>query len=91
MLPQVDATMPCIRLSPSASVTRTDAGVILCSDLGTFQITGPDLGRVEARHRAGALVMRTNDAASGEVILTIEATAPFSSSGTVQGLELRTG
>ncbi|MEO5731411.1 MAG: TOMM precursor leader peptide-binding protein [Byssovorax sp.] len=36
--------MPCIRLSPSASVTRTDAGVILCSDLGTFQITGPDAG-----------------------------------------------
>lgn len=36
--------MPCIRLSPSASVTRTDAGVILRSDLGTFQITGPDVG-----------------------------------------------
>jgi hypothetical protein len=33
-----------IRLSPSASVTRTDAGVILRSDLGTFQLTGPDVG-----------------------------------------------
>ena len=39
----LESTMPCIRLSPSASVTSTDAGVILCSDLGTFQITGPDV------------------------------------------------
>jgi hypothetical protein len=39
----LESTMPCIRLSPSASVTRTDAGVILASDLGTFQITGSDL------------------------------------------------
>lgn len=32
-----------IRLSPSASVTPTNAGVILRSDLGTFQVAGPDL------------------------------------------------
>lgn len=36
--------MPRIRLRPSAGVTPTDAGVILRSDLGTFQITGPDVG-----------------------------------------------
>jgi hypothetical protein len=36
--------MPRIRLKPSAGVTSTGAGVILRSDLGTFQITGPDLG-----------------------------------------------
>lgn len=33
-----------VRLSPSASVTSTGAGVILRSDLGTFQITGADVG-----------------------------------------------
>jgi molybdopterin-synthase adenylyltransferase len=33
-----------IRLSPSASVTPTQEGVILRSDLGTFQIEGPDIG-----------------------------------------------
>ncbi|WP_437285404.1 TOMM precursor leader peptide-binding protein [Sorangium sp. So ce406] len=32
-----------IRLSRSASITPTDAGVILRSDLGTFQITGADV------------------------------------------------
>jgi molybdopterin-synthase adenylyltransferase len=36
--------MPRIRLRPSAGVTPTDAGVILRSDLGAFQITGPDVG-----------------------------------------------
>ncbi|MGK4000900.1 TOMM precursor leader peptide-binding protein [Sorangium sp. So ce1024] len=36
--------MPRVRLSPSASITPTDAGVILRSDLGTFQITGADVG-----------------------------------------------
>jgi molybdopterin-synthase adenylyltransferase len=40
----LETIMPCIRLSPSASVTRTAAGVILRSDLGTFQLTGPDVG-----------------------------------------------
>lgn len=35
--------MPCIRLNPSASVTPTDAGVILRSDLGTFQVVGSDV------------------------------------------------
>ena len=32
-----------IRLSPSATLTATPAGVLLRSDLGTFQITGADL------------------------------------------------
>jgi len=32
-----------IRLSPSASVTPTEVGVILRSDLGMFQLDGPDL------------------------------------------------
>ncbi|WP_433928144.1 TOMM precursor leader peptide-binding protein [Sorangium cellulosum] len=32
-----------IRLSRSASITPTDAGVILRSDLGTFQLTGADV------------------------------------------------
>ncbi|WP_438004478.1 TOMM precursor leader peptide-binding protein [Sorangium sp. So ce321] len=36
--------MPSIRLSRSASITPTDAGVILRSDLGTFQLTGADVG-----------------------------------------------
>ncbi|WP_437567613.1 TOMM precursor leader peptide-binding protein [Sorangium sp. So ce542] len=35
--------MPRIRLSRSASITPTDAGVILRSDLGTFQLTGADV------------------------------------------------
>ncbi|MDC0717525.1 TOMM precursor leader peptide-binding protein [Nannocystis bainbridge] len=35
--------MPNIRLSRSASMTQTGEGVILRSDLGTFQITGPDM------------------------------------------------
>jgi hypothetical protein len=35
---------PRLRLSPSASVTRTGAGVSLRSDLGAFQLTGPDVG-----------------------------------------------
>ncbi|WP_437314346.1 TOMM precursor leader peptide-binding protein [Sorangium sp. So ce385] len=35
--------MPGIRLSRSASITPTDAGVILRSDLGTFQLTGADV------------------------------------------------
>ncbi|WP_438014833.1 TOMM precursor leader peptide-binding protein [Sorangium sp. So ce315] len=35
--------MPTIRLSRSASITPTDAGVILRSDLGTFQLTGADV------------------------------------------------
>jgi hypothetical protein len=35
---------PRVRLSPSAGVTPTDEGVILRSDLGTFQITGADAG-----------------------------------------------
>src|SRR4030081_809620 len=34
-----------LRLSPSASVTRTDVGVILHSDLGSFKLDGPDLGQ----------------------------------------------
>jgi bacteriocin biosynthesis cyclodehydratase domain-containing protein len=34
--------MPRVRLSPTAAVTATDAGVILRSDLGTFRITGAD-------------------------------------------------
>lgn len=33
-----------VRLSPSAGVARTPDGVILRSDLGTFQIAGPDVG-----------------------------------------------
>jgi bacteriocin biosynthesis cyclodehydratase domain-containing protein len=33
-----------IRLTPSASITRTARGVVLGSDLGTFQITGDDVG-----------------------------------------------
>lgn len=33
-----------IRISSSASVTPTDEGVILRSDLGTFQVDGPDVG-----------------------------------------------
>jgi len=33
-----------IRLSRSANITPTPAGVLLRSDLGTFQITGADLG-----------------------------------------------
>ncbi|WP_437808527.1 TOMM precursor leader peptide-binding protein [Sorangium sp. So ce1078] len=36
--------MPRIRLSRSASVTPTDVGVILRSDLGAFQLTGADVG-----------------------------------------------
>ncbi|WP_437965053.1 TOMM precursor leader peptide-binding protein [Sorangium sp. So ce260] len=36
--------MPSIRLSRSASVTPTDVGVILRSDLGAFQLTGADVG-----------------------------------------------
>ncbi|WP_437293931.1 TOMM precursor leader peptide-binding protein [Sorangium sp. So ce426] len=35
--------MPSIRLSRSASITPTDMGVILRSDLGTFQLTGLDV------------------------------------------------
>jgi molybdopterin-synthase adenylyltransferase len=31
-----------VRLSPSAGITPTGAGVILRSDLGTFQVAGPD-------------------------------------------------
>jgi molybdopterin/thiamine biosynthesis adenylyltransferase len=33
-----------LRLNPSASVAVTPAGVMLCSDLGTIQITGADVG-----------------------------------------------
>ncbi len=36
--------MPSIRLSRSASITPTDVGVILRSDLGSFQLTGADVG-----------------------------------------------
>lgn len=32
-----------LKLSPSASVTPTDVGVLLRSDLGTFQLDGPDV------------------------------------------------
>lgn len=39
----LESSMPCIRLSPSASVTRTDTAVILASDLGTFRIVGADV------------------------------------------------
>ncbi|WP_080599047.1 MULTISPECIES: TOMM precursor leader peptide-binding protein [Sorangium] len=35
--------MPSIRLSRSASITPTDVGVILRSDLGSFQLTGLDV------------------------------------------------
>ncbi|MGK3986572.1 TOMM precursor leader peptide-binding protein [Sorangium sp. So ce136] len=35
--------MPSIRLSRSASITPTDAGVLLRSDLGDFQLTGSDV------------------------------------------------
>ncbi|XYH94551.1 TOMM precursor leader peptide-binding protein [Sorangium sp. So ce1128] len=35
--------MPSIRLSRSASITTTDVGVLLRSDLGTFQLTGSDV------------------------------------------------
>jgi ribosomal protein S12 methylthiotransferase accessory factor len=35
--------MPRIRLSPSASITPTEAGVLLRSDLGTFQLDGRDV------------------------------------------------
>lgn len=35
--------MPCIRLSRSASITPTGVGVILRSDLGSFQLTGEDV------------------------------------------------
>jgi DNA-binding transcriptional ArsR family regulator len=34
----------CLRLNPSASITPTDVGVILRSDLGTFQVTGASVG-----------------------------------------------
>ncbi len=33
-----------IQISPSAAVTRTGSGVILRSELGTFQVSGPDVG-----------------------------------------------
>ena len=36
--------MPSIRLSRSASITPTDVGVLLRSDLGAFQLTGSDVG-----------------------------------------------
>ncbi|XXX73800.1 TOMM precursor leader peptide-binding protein [Sorangium sp. So ce134] len=36
--------MTSIRLSRSASITPTDAGVLLRSDLGAFQLTGADVG-----------------------------------------------
>lgn len=36
--------MPRVRLSPSASVTPTPKGVLLRSDLGTFEISGADVG-----------------------------------------------
>lgn len=36
--------MSLLRLSPSASITVTPAGVMLRSDLGTIQITGADVG-----------------------------------------------
>jgi bacteriocin biosynthesis cyclodehydratase domain-containing protein len=35
--------MPRIRLSPSASVTPTERGVVLRSDLGSFEISGADV------------------------------------------------
>ncbi|XXT16427.1 TOMM precursor leader peptide-binding protein [Sorangium sp. So ce429] len=35
--------MPSIRLSRSASITQTDVGVLLRSDLGDFQLTGSDV------------------------------------------------
>lgn len=35
--------VPRIRLSPFASITRTDVGVLLRSDLGTFQVRGADV------------------------------------------------
>ena len=37
--------MPLIRLSRSASLTTTDTGVLLRSDLGTFQLEGRDVQR----------------------------------------------
>jgi bacteriocin biosynthesis cyclodehydratase domain-containing protein len=36
--------MPRVRLSPSASVTPTPKGVLLRSDLGTFEVGGADVG-----------------------------------------------
>jgi ribosomal protein S12 methylthiotransferase accessory factor len=36
-------TMKKIRLSPSASITTTQSGVVLRSDLGTFQLQGDDV------------------------------------------------
>src|SRR5438105_10822838 len=33
-----------VRLTPSASVTETGSGVVLRSDLGTFQLEGADVG-----------------------------------------------
>jgi len=36
--------MSCIRFSPSASITPTKEGILLRSDLGTFQVTGADVG-----------------------------------------------
>ena len=32
-----------LRMSPSAAVTPTEAGVMIRSDLATFQVSGPDL------------------------------------------------
>jgi molybdopterin-synthase adenylyltransferase len=38
-----------VRLSRSATITRTQAGILLRSDLGTFQITGADAGTFLAK------------------------------------------
>src|SRR5262245_30502431 len=35
--------MPRIRISPSASVTSTEAGILIRSDLGSFQLQGHDV------------------------------------------------
>ena len=37
-----------VRLSPAASITPTDSGVILSSDLGTFRLHGADVGAFAA-------------------------------------------
>src|SRR5437016_5647018 len=39
----IEESMKKIRLSPSASITTTQSGVVLRSDLGTFQLYGEDV------------------------------------------------
>src|SRR5690348_10719293 len=39
----MEYSMPRVRLSPAVSVISTDSGVVLRSDLGTYQLDGPDV------------------------------------------------